>query len=155
VTVSLRGLARRVAESVLAWPVPRPAARALVERAGPDGPEYLFVDVDHGDGESFWILPGGGVESGEDPREAAAREVREETGLSVTVGDPVEAFAFETTSGAHVATVFRCADPSGTLTVADNPDDEAITDARWVGADAVGELTTPPELGTTPDRLLD
>lgn len=33
-----------------------------------------------------WILPGGGIELGESPAEAAEREVLEETGLSVQVG---------------------------------------------------------------------
>ncbi|MFL6059711.1 MAG: NUDIX domain-containing protein [Marmoricola sp.] len=34
-----------------------------------------------------WTLPGGGIDFGEDPRDAVVREVHEETGLSVEVGD--------------------------------------------------------------------
>ncbi|MBW9092629.1 NUDIX hydrolase [Microbacterium jejuense] len=34
-----------------------------------------------------WTMPGGGLEPGEDPERAARREVREETGYRVTVGE--------------------------------------------------------------------
>ncbi len=45
----------------------------------------------------FWVTPGGEIEQGETEAEAAAREVREELGVSVAVAGPVfiEANQFE------------------------------------------------------------
>lgn len=44
--------------------------------------------------EELWTLPGGGLEHGEDPRVAVVREVHEETGLSVTIGETAHTFSF-------------------------------------------------------------
>lgn len=38
-----------------------------------------------GEGRTFWTLPGGGVEEGEEPAETAAREAREEINLKVRI----------------------------------------------------------------------
>jgi 8-oxo-dGTP diphosphatase len=39
----------------------------------------------HGDGRSYWLLPGGGLEGEETPEACVQREVREETHLHVEV----------------------------------------------------------------------
>lgn len=54
----------------------------------------LMVRHVEDDGREYWTLPGGGIEKGETPAEAAEREVLEETGLRLTA----ERFLFATTN---------------------------------------------------------
>lgn len=59
----------------------RVAAYAVVERRG----RLLLTHWRRGHMHG-WTLPGGGLEAGEDPRDAVVREVFEETGLEARVG---------------------------------------------------------------------
>ena len=44
--------------------------------------------------KELWTLPGGGLEHGEDPRDAVVREVHEETGLDVDIGETAHVYSF-------------------------------------------------------------
>ena len=65
-------------------PPPTPIAIAVVEHAG----RFLIGQRPPGVSlAGYWEFPGGKVEPGETPPEAAARECQEETGLTVSVGE--------------------------------------------------------------------
>jgi 8-oxo-dGTP diphosphatase len=65
----------------------RVAAYALATRTGPYGEEVLLTRASRrGPHPGAWMLPGGGIEHGEDPRTTVVREVEEETGLVAVPG---------------------------------------------------------------------
>jgi 8-oxo-dGTP pyrophosphatase MutT (NUDIX family) len=68
----------------------RVAAYALLTR---DGHVLLTRMSSRTRIEGRWTLPGGGIDHGEDPREALRREVYEETGLTVEPGRVVDVHA--------------------------------------------------------------
>jgi len=51
--------------------------------------------------DELWNLPGGGLDHGEDPRDAVVREVHEETGLDAVVGETARVYS------AHLPGVWR------------------------------------------------
>ena len=59
-------------------------AAAVCYRRGDGRLEFLLVRTKHGD---KWTFPKGHVEQGETPADAAAREAREEAGVSGTIAD--------------------------------------------------------------------
>jgi bis(5'-nucleosidyl)-tetraphosphatase len=58
------------------------SAGVVIVRLAPDRPRYLMLRA-----FNYWDFPKGVVESGEEPLHAAIREVQEETGLSLGLGD--------------------------------------------------------------------
>jgi 8-oxo-dGTP diphosphatase len=55
-----------------------------------DGERVLLIKRGHAPLKGEWSLPGGGVETGETLEQAIAREVLEETGVTIEVGPIVE-----------------------------------------------------------------
>lgn len=51
--------------------------------------------------DELWTLPGGGLDHGEDPRDAVIREIHEETGLEAQVGENAQVYS------AHLPGVWR------------------------------------------------
>ena len=62
----------------------RRAARVLLVD---ENNQVLFLKAREGNTDNvFWLLPGGGLEGAETFEEAAVREVKEETGMTITLG---------------------------------------------------------------------
>ena len=90
----------------------------------------LLVRRAHPPGKDLWSIPGGRIEPGESEPEAVLREVREETGLVVTVGPLAGRVSRPGTDGDIIDIADYVCTPVGGLLEAG--DDAA--DARWVAA---------------------
>jgi 8-oxo-dGTP pyrophosphatase MutT (NUDIX family) len=105
---------------------PRLAVRALILHED----RLLLVNAYPGARLGLWCAPGGGCEAGQSLPQNLAREVHEETGLTVTVGAPalVNEFHDPETGFHQVDLFFRCALAEGEL-------DDSWTDPEGVVSD--------------------
>jgi 8-oxo-dGTP diphosphatase len=70
--------------------LPRVGVGAVVIRDN----KILLIKRGIAPSKGLWAIPGGNLELGETLREAAEREIMEETGVLIKAGDPVYAFDF-------------------------------------------------------------
>jgi 8-oxo-dGTP diphosphatase len=80
---------------------------AVIERAGPEGSLILIGQrKPRGRHALKWEFPGGKVEPGEEPRDALARELREELGIEASIGDEIERYDFSYSAGQVTRLIF-------------------------------------------------
>lgn len=127
---------------------PTPGAGAVVIRDG----RMLLIRRRRGAYVDHWAVPGGRQRRGETMREAAAREVAEETGLEVEVGDLVWAgdILDDADPPAYHYTVvdFEATVIGGELRAGDD-----AAEARWVPLADVRLLPLTPTMVDLVDRL--
>ena len=132
----LRNLLSKVGHDLILLP----GANAIVR--DDEGRILLVRNAD----DNLWTLPGGIVEPDESPKDAAVREIQEETGLRV---DPVRIigayggpqFRMDYPNGdvvSFVTTVFECKVVSGVMA----PDNEETLDVRYFSEAELSSMET-------------
>jgi ADP-ribose pyrophosphatase YjhB (NUDIX family) len=121
-----------------------------------DGNDVLLIQRARPPGVGKWTVPGGKVELGESLEAAAARELKEETGLVATIGPIVEVLDRVVTASDgrieyhYVILDMLGTEPQGVLT----PGPECL-DARWVGISELGSYETTDGLEPVIRRALE
>ena len=94
----------------------------------------------------LWCAPGGGVEAHSSLPDNLAREIHEETGLTVKVGSPclVNEFHDEDRDFHQVEVFFRCTLVAGELCADWTDPDGVVSSRRWVTQSELAGLNVKP-----------
>jgi ADP-ribose pyrophosphatase YjhB (NUDIX family) len=107
-----------------------------------DNDELLLIE--HEEEQTWWATPGGGLEGNESLHDAVHREVHEETGLTVEIGDIIYINHYHHNNNA-VSIVFHATNYDGTPHLNNLTDDEdLVTGYAWLTHDAIRTKSTRP-----------
>lgn len=126
----------------ISHPTPRLAARAVIVQDG----QLLLVNA-YPEGQSaLWCAPGGGVQKHSSLKDNLAREVHEETGLTVAVGAPclINEFHDPALNFHQVDLFFRCTITAGTLDPHWKDPDLVVSKRRFFSRAALAEIAFRP-----------
>lgn len=91
-------------------------------------------------GNEPWDLPGGTMNAGEHPHEALVREVKEELGVDITLGEPfaIDHFIKRGTGNQTVLIAMHATltDPKSEIVLSDGE----ISEVRWIGKEDLDSM---------------
>jgi ADP-ribose pyrophosphatase len=116
---------------------PRVAVGAVVFKDGC----VLLVRRGQPPAEDLWAIPGGSVEMGETLREAAEREILEETGIQIRASKPIYTFdVIDRDAAGKVRFHYVIVDLAADYVRGEpSPGDDAL-EARWISAKEINDL---------------
>jgi 8-oxo-dGTP pyrophosphatase MutT (NUDIX family) len=122
---------------------PRLAARAIILRDD----RLLLVNAYPGGTSDLWCAPGGGVHAGTSLPDNLAREVHEETGLTVTVGPLalVNEFHDRATGFHQVELFFRCDINAGLLDPDWSDPERVVSERRFFSPAELARVRLKPD----------
>lgn len=101
--------------------------------------------------KDYWELPGGTVEEGETPRQAAAREAEEEMGCTVDVRSPIGRLDLDFE---HEGTQYRFRGFAADIVDGrPEPQEARFGQVDWFDSDALQRIPLAPNLQETIDAL--
>ena len=112
---------------------------AVIRSINPEGRPVIFATQrGYGEFKDGWEFPGGKIEPGETPGEALVREIREELGTEITVGEKIMTVEHDYPEFHLSMDCFWCEVQKGNLELREH---EA---ARWLTAETLEDVDWLP-----------
>jgi 8-oxo-dGTP diphosphatase len=111
-------------------------AAAVMIRDG----KIFVTERGYGDYKDWWEFPGGKIEENESPRDAVSREIGEELGVSIEVGDRIYVIEYDYPDFHLHMEAFACTLSGGEIELREHEnalwlDRDSIDSVRWLPAD--------------------